>query len=99
MHAVEFKGSRWIGPAKVMGEKCYGIYAQPVTEGVQFPFWLMAWKPSYEDLAALNRGEPIYIQITTGAYKDEQGNIQIAPLTPHVLFTLDEQGQCNQSEE
>ena len=49
----------------------------------QFPFYLTAWKPSYEDLQALNRGEPIYIKtLSTG-------------LPPMALFTLDEKGEAN----
>lgn len=99
MHAVNFPGAIYIGPPKVMGEKCYGIYAQPITEGVEFPFWLMAWQPSKEDIEAFNRGEPMYLQITTGARKDAEGNIQIAPLVPHVPFTLDAEGKSNQSDE
>src|SRR5205807_925867 len=27
-----------------------------------YPYFLTAWKPSYEDLQALNRGEPIYVK-------------------------------------
>lgn len=57
------------------------LYAGVDTE--QFPFYLTAWKPSYEDLQALNRGEPIYIKTLSKS------------LPPMSVFTLDENKQCN----
>jgi hypothetical protein len=58
-----------------------GIAAGIDTDG--FPFYMTAWKPSYEDLQALNRGEPIYIRTLSKG------------LPPMAVFTLDENGQCN----
>lgn len=48
-----------------------------------FPYYLTAWKPSYEDLQALNRGEPIYIKTLS------------KQLPPMAVFTLDENGDGN----
>lgn len=48
-----------------------------------FPYYLTAWKPSYEDLQALNRGEPVYVKTLT------------KQLPPMALFTLDENGNGN----
>lgn len=58
----------------------------PLYAGVDienFPYYLTAWKPSYEDLQALNRGEPIYIKTLSNA------------LPPMSVFTVDENGNCN----
>lgn len=43
-----------------------------------YPYYLTAWKPSYEDLQALNRGEPVYVKTLC------------KQLPPMALFTLDE---------
>lgn len=98
MHSIEFPGSRWIGPAKSMGDSCYGIYAQPVIDNVDFPFWITCWQPSAEDKEAIAAGRPIYFQMTTGAFKDPEGNIIISPLIPSVPFTLDDNGESNQTD-
>ena len=57
------------------------LYAGVDTEN--FPFYLTAWKPSYEDLQALNRGEPVYIKTLSKG------------LPPMSVFTVDENGNCN----
>lgn len=48
-----------------------------------YPYYLTAWKPSYEDLQALNRGEPVYVKTLC------------KQLPPMALFTLDENGNGN----
>ncbi len=48
-----------------------------------YPYYITAWKPSYEDLQALNRGEPIYVKTLS------------MQLPPMALFTLDENNQGN----
>lgn len=55
-----------------------------VVEGVNWPFTLSAWKPSREDLEALNAGRPIWVRILSHA------------VYPMSLFTTDEQGDINQ---
>ena|ERR1700688_2843403 len=47
-------------------------------------YFLTAWKPSYEDLQALNRGEPVYIK-----------TLSSVGLPPMAVFTLDESGAGN----
>jgi hypothetical protein len=84
MQPVEFQGSRMIGKPKDMtDEQCFGI---PATNGIDdagFHYWLTAWKPSYEDLKALNRGESVLVKsISRG-------------LVPMLLYTLDENGNHN----
>lgn len=49
----------------------------------QYRYFLTAWKPSYEDLQALNRGEPVYIKTLSNG------------LPPMALFTLDENNEVN----
>lgn len=41
------------------------------------------WKPSYEDMQAFNRGEGVYVRFYWP---------RLAPVS---LFTLDENGECN----
>lgn len=48
-----------------------------------YPYYLTAWQPSYEDLQALSRGEPIYIKTLS------------KQLPPMAVFTLDENGNGN----
>jgi hypothetical protein len=52
-------------------------------EGTKCIYFLTAWKPSYEDLQALNRGEPIYIKTLSEG------------LPPMAVYTFDENGNCN----
>lgn len=52
----------------------------------QLSFYLTAWKPSYEDLQALNSGEPVYIKTIADN------------LPPMAVFTLDENGQSNDAQ-
>ena len=53
------------------------------TDQEGFRFFLTAWKPSYEDLQALNRGEPIYIKTISSG------------LPPMDVFTLNENNEVN----
>lgn len=49
----------------------------------EYPFFLTAWKPSYEDLKAFNRGGELYIKTLSRT------------LPPMSVFTLDENDNCN----
>lgn len=79
-------------PENMTDEQCFALYAQPVDyvfddvsgQPVQARFWVEAWKPSKEDIEAINRGEPVWLQIHSNG------------LPPVALFTLDENGQSNQ---
>lgn len=53
-------------------------------DGPTYPFTLSAWKPSKEDLEALNRGEPIWVRILSHV------------VFPMSLFTVDANGEINQ---
>jgi hypothetical protein len=55
----------------------------PYDDNDGFTFYVTAWKPSYEDLQSLNRGEPIYIKTISNG------------LPPMAVFTLDENNNCN----
>lgn len=109
MTPVSFKGAVEIKkPNDMTDEQCMSVWAKygfgkllqiiklkqqegievvpPVYAGVDaedFPFYLTAWKPSYEDLQALNSGEPVYIKTLSRA------------LPPMSVFTIDENGNCN----
>lgn len=99
MNPVEFEGSRWIGkPPEMTDEECFGIHAKDIIETRQlrmyglpayesnegpYRLWFTAWKPSYEDMQALQRGEPIYIQCASSG------------LPPMAVFTLNEKGESN----
>lgn len=73
-------------------EQCLPIAAIPMevsygisTEGQSLMgrVWMECWKPSREDIDAINRGQPIFIQIHSLA------------LPPISMYTLDENGQSN----
>jgi hypothetical protein len=59
------------------------ISVVPGVDVDEYPYYISAWKPSYEDLQALNRGEPVYVKTLS------------RQLPPMALFTLDENNQGN----
>ncbi len=69
--ATEFRGEG-VPPPHFVGEDAEG-----------YTFFVTAWKPSYEDLQAFNRGEPVFIKTLSKG------------LPPMSVFTLDENGECN----
>lgn len=109
MQPVNFEGATEIRkPNDMTDEQCMSVWAKygfgklfqiiqmkegggvnvipPLYAGIDtenFPYYLTAWKPSYEDLQALNRGEPVYIKTLSKG------------LPPMAVFTLDENGNCN----
>jgi hypothetical protein len=84
MHPIEFEGSKEIKkPRGVKDEDCSSTWAAFGVDNSGFQFSVQAWKPNYEDLQALNRGEPIYIKICL-------------PTLPMIaMFTMDEKGDVN----
>lgn len=93
MHPINFPGAIEIGkPENTTDDQCFSMPAQPVdyiftgADGKQYParFWVEAWKPSKEDIEAINRGEPIWIHVHCGA--------QLVPIS---VFTLNENGESN----
>ena len=92
MQPIYFEGAKEIGKPKEMTyEQCFSMWALPVDyefkgeDGKQHKsrYWVEAWKPSKEDIDAINRGEPIYLQIHS------------IGLPPVAMFTLDENGKSN----
>lgn len=84
MIPTNFEGATVINkPANMTDEECSPIYAAHGHDEAGYPYFLTAWKPSYEDLQALNRGEPVYVKSVS------------ARLVPMALFTLDERGELN----
>lgn len=85
MQPIQFPGSVEIKkPKNMTDEECFSVWAEvQVDHEGNTTGYIEAWKPSYEDLQALNRGEPIYIFI----------NATRLPLIS--VFTVDENGDCN----
>lgn len=84
MHPVNFDGARVIGkPNDVSDEQCFSVWATSGIDNAGFPYFCTAWKPSYEDMQALNRGEPIYIKTIC------------MQLPMMAVFTTDENGNPN----
>ncbi len=84
MQPINFEGASFIGkPDEMSDEQCSGIHAMHGVDDAGYNYFLEAWKPSYEDLQAINRGEPIYIKILA------------LGLPPISVFTLDENGEHN----
>lgn len=84
MQPYNFPGSVKISPLKgVTNEKYLETWAAAGKDSYGNECIVVAWKPSYEDLQALNRGEPVYINITG----------QVLPSM--TVFTLNEDGYSN----
>lgn len=109
MNPVKFEGAVIINkPADMTDEQCMAVWAKfgfgklhqiikikeggiecpvpPLIAGIDvqdFPYYQTAWKPSYEDLQALNNGGSIHIRMIG------------KQLVPMAVFTIDENGNCN----
>lgn len=80
MKPIEFpeQNAVWGKPEGWTDEECSPL---PVLEGIDdagLPYKLSVWQPSYEDIAAINVGQPICLKIIS--------EVQI----PVVLFTIDD---------
>lgn len=85
MQPIEFPGSTEIKkPDSMTDEECMSAWAiihrDPMGHVTGFT---TCWKPSYEDLQALNRGEGVFVHYP---------GPRLAPMS---LFTLDGNGVCN----
>ena len=79
MLPIEFEGSQVIGKPKDMtDEECMSIHALLGRDESGVPFFLECWKPSYEDIEAIKRGEPIWLKILG------------VSLPPIAMFTINE---------
>lgn len=84
MHSIHFEGAEEVQkPANLTDEQCSSVYAMKLVDAGGFEAWVQAWKPSYEDLQALNRGEPIYLKILSRG------------LPPIFMFTMNENEEPN----
>lgn len=88
MQPINFPGAVEIKKPKDMtDEECFSVWAQIKVGDDGYPeYFTTCWKPSYEDLKALNRGEGVFIQIRGRR------------LAPHAVFTVDENGKCNDAD-
>lgn len=85
MIPVYFDGAtEYKKPPNMTDEQCSSIFAASAVDQDGFTYFLTAWKPSKEDLEALNRGEPVYVKTVSGG------------LPPMLLFTTDEKGGVNE---
>lgn len=85
MQPIEFPGSIEIKkPPSMTDEECFSAWAviHRDEKGAVTGF-TTCWKPSYEDLQALNRGEGVYVHFPGPR------------LAPMALYTIDENGNCN----
>lgn len=84
MQSVFFEGAEEIKrPDNLTDEQCSSVWAFQGVDVGGYEFWVEAWKPSYEDIQAINRGEPIFMKILSKG------------LPPVLLFTIDENGESN----
>lgn len=85
MQPVEFPGSTEIKkPASMTDEECMSAWALiHRDEKDRVTGFTTKWMPSYEDIQALNRGEGVFVHFPGPR------------LSPMSLFTVDENGLCN----
>lgn len=84
MLPVSFPGAQEIKkPENMTDEQCISIPALTGVTPEGFPYFLTAWKPSFEDLKALNDGEVVFVQTICNQ------------LPPMALFTVDKSGTPN----
>jgi len=84
MRPIEFEGSSEVQkPEDMTDEQCLSIWAFNGVDDQGLPFYLTAWKPSFEDLQAMNRGEPIWVKTITNG------------LPPMSIFTVNAAGEMN----
>ena len=85
MIPIDFPGTNleMTKPRVMTDEQCLPINVFKGIDIGGFQFYMEAWKPSYEDIQAINRGEPIYIKIIHNV------------LPPIAMWTMDENNQPN----
>lgn len=55
----------FVKPELMTDEQCYSLPAFKGKDANGFPVIVSKWMPSKEDIEAINRGEGIYLQITS----------------------------------
>lgn len=81
---IDFEGTNvdLVKPPDMTDEECISLRCQRWQDSKGVWHWLIAFKPSYEDMEALKRGEPIFAHFLAPSFpvvgfftKDENGNI------------------------
>lgn len=85
MYPIDFEGANTnlVKPENMTDEQCYSLPAFRGEDENGFKFTLVAFKPNYEDLRALQEGRPLYLKVLGEGF------------APVALFTLDENGNAN----
>ena len=85
MKGIKFPGATFdlVKPEGWTDEQCSSLPAARGVTDTNMPYILTAFKPSKEDIEAINRGEPIYLQVLGTTF------------APVALYTVDERGNCN----
>lgn len=85
MQPINFEGSNrhLLKPDDVDEKLCQECDAFHGEDVDGFPFYLTAWQPSYEDVQAINNGQPVWVKIIG----------KVAPM--HIIFTTDEFNKPN----
>ena len=85
MLPIPFEKSKAIAkPIGMTDEQCSSLEVlQGVTEQEGWPFTLSCWKPSKEDIEAIQAGRPIWVRILSHT------------VNPIALFTTDANGEVN----
>lgn len=86
MRPVDFKtaNTTFGKPENMSDEQCTPLRAEVGVDINGFPYICSAWMPNIDDLAAINRGEPIYIKVVSNS------------LPPMAIFTIDNEGNSNE---
>lgn len=85
MIPVDFPDSNLVltAPVDMTDEQCASIPAWYGEGADGIRGFITAWKPSREDLDALNRGEPLYLKVLGDGFP------------PVAMFTFNEKGDTN----
>lgn len=85
MYPVNFEGSNFnlVKPENMTDEQCMGLPAMRGVDSNGFNFILVAFKPNYEDLKALQEGRELYLKVIGNRF------------APVALYTVDENGNGN----
>lgn len=85
MYPVNFEGSNFnlVKPENMTDEQCGGLPAMRGVDENGFEYILVAFKPNFEDLKALQEGRELFVKVL---------GTKFAPIA---LFTVDENNEGN----
>ena len=86
MLPIDFEGTNiTLGkPADMTDEECSSVRAYRGNDNNGFPFFLLAFQPSYEDIQAINAGRPIMLKVVS------------ARMPPVAMYTYDQNFNSNE---